>query len=391
MPETSCAAGVLRKGGSIVSGTQIEPKVEGVASMHAEDGDWMDALLRHVPREEIPASDDLVVAEDVPSYLESSGVPGYSLIAVGDIMLGGRADVAIGEHGVHYPLHAMRPLLGRAPVVLGNLEGPLAPRDWKLARNHSYAVPHERTAALASVGINVLSLANNHLMDCGRRGVLSTLAALEQAGLSALGAGPSKAAAHAPVVREVGGVRIGLLGYYWNRRCAAVADRPGAAQDHPGDLESDIRSLRRRVDRVVVTFHWGVPYTREPLPEDRSKARFAVDCGADLVIGHHPHVIQPFEIYRGRAIFWSLGNFAFGSGNSRGEGLLLGVRFDRSGATAVDVFPIYVKNRDPRVDYQPKLLRGPGAERVLSFFAQLSGAHASACEIRYGRGSIHVG
>src|SRR5262249_55602279 len=151
--------------------------------------------------------------------------------------------------------------------------------------------------------------------------------------------------------------------------------------DRPETVEADIRRLRPLVDRVVVTFHWGVPYSREPLPEDRAKARVAIDCGADLVVGHHPHTIQPYEIHNGRPIFYSGGNVAVGSGNSRAEGAALGVRFEGRAATVVDVYPLYVKNRDPRVHYQPKMLRGRAAERILSRVAARSTPGAGSFEI----------
>jgi hypothetical protein len=149
-------------------------------------------------------------------------------------------------------------------------------------------------------------------------------------------------------------------------------------------LENDIKALRKEAERVVVTFHWGVPYVREPSAEDRAKARFAVNCGADAVIGHHPHIVQPFEIYRGRPIFYSVGNFTFGSGNSLGESLLVGLRFEQE-RTAVFVFPVYVKNRDVRVNYQPKVLRGGAAERALRRLAEISGPDGASLIIETGR------
>ena len=152
-------------------------------------------------------------------------------------------------------------------------------------------------------------------------------------------------------------------------------------------LAADIAGLKGQVDRIVATFHWGVPYVCEPSEADRAKARFAVDCGADIVIGHHPHVIQPFEIYRGRAIFYSVGNFTFGSGNSRGESLLLGVRFGKT-QTLIEVYPAYVKNRDPRVHYQPKILRGAAAERGLRMLAIGSGDSGARLKIKDGRGLL---
>ena len=139
--------------------------------------------------------------------------------------------------------------------------------------------------------------------------------------------------------------------------------------DTSESLRADIRDLRKQVDRVVVHFHWGIPYQRDPLPEDRAKARLAVDCGADVVVGHHPHIIQPMEVYRGCPIFYSVGNFTFGSGNSMAEGIMVGFRFEDD-ATEVQVYPIYVKNRDPRVNYQPKVMRGAAARSILMRLAE---------------------
>jgi hypothetical protein len=184
-------------------------------------------------------------------------------------------------------------------------------------------------------------------------------------------------------------MRIGLLGYYWNRRTAATAVLPGSAMDPPEALEADIRALRELADRIVVTFHWGVPYEPQPSPEDRAKAHFAVDCGADAVVGHHPHIVQPFEIYRGCPIFYSVGNFAFGSGNSRAEGLLVGLRFEDN-KTIVNVYPLYVKNRDPRVNYQPKVLAGNASERVLGEMIKASGDSATFMKLQNGHGNIEL-
>jgi poly-gamma-glutamate capsule biosynthesis protein CapA/YwtB (metallophosphatase superfamily) len=321
-------------------------------------------MLKHVAHEEIPDSQDLFATPGLEAELRARNEPDLSLIAVGDIMLDGRAKPVVAERGADYPFAAVLPLLRRAPIVLGNLEGPFACLARSERRNHSYRVDPALARALERAGINIVTLANNHLLDCGRAGVLETLEALEQAGVAAVGAGVDELAAHSPVIRAVRGLRVGVLGYYWNRRCAARGTLPGSAMDPPQALAADIGALRSQVDRVIVTFHWGVPYERQPSGADQAKARVAVDYGADLVIGHHPHIVQPAELYRGRPIFYSVGNFAFGSGNSRAEGLAVGVRFDEQ-ETIVEVYPLYVKNRDPRVNYQPQVLRGRGAERVL--------------------------
>jgi hypothetical protein len=346
-------------------------------------------LLKHVPREEIPASEDLYSPADLDAHLAGLGEPPFSLIVVGDIMLGDYARKALKRGGIDYPFEAILPLLRSASIVLGNLEGPLARKSAKEVRNYSYKVNPGLAAALTRARINVLTLANNHALDCGRDGVLETLEALASAGAGAIGAGANQGAAHQPLIRQAGPWRVGLLGYYWNQRCAATADLPGAAMDTPEALKADIGTLRDRVDRVVVTFHWGVPYYLQPSPENRAKARFAVDCGADVVIGHHPHIVQPFETYHGCPIFYSVGNFTFGSRNSHAEGLLAAIRFEDT-QTTVNAYPLYVKNRDPRVRYQPKVLRGAGADRVLRRLAEISGPAGAELRIVGGRGILRL-
>jgi hypothetical protein len=355
----------------------------------AEYQSQMQTLLKFISPEEIPAPDDLFSPELLEQHLHALGEPPFSLITVGDIMLGGRTRRRLKEHGRDYPFHAVRPILRQAPIVLGNLEGPLARKARKQNRNFSYRVRPEVASSILRAGINVVTLANNHLTDCGREGVLETLEALAVAGVTPLGAAANQSAAHVPVIVAAGALQIGLLGYYWNRRCAATANLPGGAMGVFEELEADIHQLRDRVDRVVVTFHWGRPYQPEPSPRARAKARFAIDCGADAVVGHHPHIIQPFEVHHACPIFYSIGNFTFGSGNSRAEGLMLGFRFDEA-RTVLHVYPLYVKNRDPRVNYQPKLLRGSAAQRTLRHLIAISGRSGRFLQIEEGRGTLQL-
>ncbi len=349
----------------------------------------LSGLLRHVGAEEIPGSDELMSCDELEESLAARGEGPFSLAAVGDVMLGGRLRRVIAEHGEDYPFAGVRPLLRRAEILVGNLEGPFARVARRQERDFSYRVRPRLAGALARAGFSAMTLANNHLLDCGREGVVETLEALEASGLAPVGAGRDRRAAHEPRIFQAGARRIGLLAYYWNRRTAATSKKPGSAMDTRGELEEDIRELRARVDRVVACFHWGVPYVREPAPGDREKARFAVECGADVVIGHHPHIIQPFELWRGCPIFYSVGNFAFGSGNSRAESLLLGLRFEDRGTTVL-AYPLYVKNRDPRVRYQPRALKGAAARRILERLKSISGRDGEALAIENGLGVLEL-
>jgi poly-gamma-glutamate capsule biosynthesis protein CapA/YwtB (metallophosphatase superfamily) len=346
-------------------------------------------VLKCLPREEIPADQDICSGAELESYLQEHNEPALSVLAVGDIMLGERTRSVIREQGPDYPFAGVAPLLRRSDIVFGNLEGPFAREAVKADRNFSYRVNPRLATALFRANVNVVTMANNHLMDCGGAGVLETLEALASAGVEAVGAAENEKAAHLPVILQAGRWRVGLLGYYWNRRTAATNELPGSAMDTQEHLRADITALRKQVDRVVVQFHWGVPYEREPLAGDREKARLAVDCGADAVIGHHPHVIQPMEVYRGCPIFYSVGNFTFGSGNSRAEGLMVGFRFEEK-ETEVQAYPIYVRNRDSRINYQPKVLRGGAGRRTLQRLAEMSGEGGSLLMLEAIRATLRL-
>src|ERR1700687_423236 len=181
-------------------------------------------LLRRVSLEEIPADEDLCSGGELESYLQERNEPPLSVLAVGDIMLGERTRKVIREEAADYPFAGVVPLLRRSEIVFGNQEGPFAGEAAKADRNFSYRVNPKLATALTRAHVNVVTLANNHLTDCGRAGALETLAALASAGVAVVGAAENERAAHRPVIRQGGRWRGGLLGYYWHRRPAATPE-----------------------------------------------------------------------------------------------------------------------------------------------------------------------
>lgn len=157
-------------------------------------------------------------------------------------------------------------------------------------------------------------LANNHIMDYGEAGFQDTLASLRAEGIAFFGAGSLADNCHNPLLLAAGAGRVALLGYACptTHPLLACAKRPGAA---PLDLERiamDIRSAQKcGTGRVIVQLHWGEEDVGLPRPVDVATAHRIIDLGADLIIGHHAHCIQPFEIYRGKPIFYGLGNAVF--------------------------------------------------------------------------------
>ncbi len=349
--------------------------------------------IQHIVRKDtnsiIPETDELMNREELEVRLTTNQTGPFSLTAVGDIMLGERMNRTIRKFGPEYPFYCVYPIFRRSNIVLGNLEGPFSKNAEKQKRNFTYKIDPKNARILRRAGFNIVTLANNHLLDCGREGVLETLSALKKHNIQYIGAGKNEEEAHSPAIMQAGKYKIGLLGYYWNRRTAARGNKPGSAMDSEEYLANDIRLLRSLVDRVVVTVHWGVPYDRYPSEEDQKKAHFAIDCGADIIIGHHPHIVQPFEVYKNRPVFYSIGNFAFGSGNSKAEGVLLGIDF-QDDFTSITIFPAYVKNRDKRINYQPKILSGNSALRSIKHLKEISGASGNLISLKDDTGKIVI-
>jgi poly-gamma-glutamate synthesis protein (capsule biosynthesis protein) len=213
-------------------------------------------------------------------------------------------------------------LLAAPDLTFANLETPVAPAAGAGTREYVFNAPPEAVLALRDAGVDVVSVANNHAFDQGRAGFEETLRRVEAGGLRAVGAGPSDRAA-GPVVVSVNGLSVALLGWahFFNQDGNACPPaKPGApaclqaAQLDRARAVDAVRAAAAQADAVVVSLHWGVEYETQPRAEDVELAHALADAGALVVLGHHPHVLQPVELYRradGRTavIAYSLGNF----------------------------------------------------------------------------------
>ena len=235
-----------------------------------------------------------------------------SLVVVGDIML---------EDG---PMDAMRKgqdpfagfarLFAGADIRIGNLECVVAttgsPEDDKpnVFRVHPRALPYLKRH------FDAVGLANNHSGDFGPQAFTQMLGLLKQSNIGVYGGGMNLSEAHTPWIIERKGVRVAILGYdeFQPRSFEADTDRPGVAWSEDSQVLRDIRAARsvHKADVVIPVMHWG---WEEPIANDRQRqlARLMIDAGADAVIGGHPHQLQDTERYKGKPIFYSLGNFVF--------------------------------------------------------------------------------
>lgn len=235
-----------------------------------------------------------------------------TLAALGDIGVVGSARTRVAREGWDAPFTPLAGTLRGADAGFANLEFPIGERGWVLpGRSDEFYHDAPVAEALVRAGVSVVSLANNHLMDCGAQGLERTLTVCREAGLATVGAGVDLEAAREPWRGMLRGRRMVLLAYGTAARDAATTGTPGIA---PLDLDlvrEDVRRWRGEADLLVVSAHWGSMYVDYPPPRVLEAAQAIAESGVDLVLGHHPHVLQGAE-RRGRTLIaYSLGDAVF--------------------------------------------------------------------------------
>ncbi|MGA7828901.1 MAG: CapA family protein [Geobacteraceae bacterium] len=295
------------------------------------------------------------------------------LTVVGDIMLAGNASATFSREGYEYPFAATASILQASDIALGNLEAPIARTGLEFTgKKYRFKADPKAAMAIRKAGFSVLTLANNHIMDFGAQGLAETCENLKNENILFTGAGKNLAGARRPVVLEKHGQKIAFLAYSLTHPKAFYAgtESPGAAPGSPRFFMEDIKKAKVFADYVVVSFHWGAEGATFPKSYQVSVARMAIDAGADVVVGHHPHVLQGIERYKGRLILYSLGNYAFGSMSRNADTSVMARIVLDHGVREVELFPLNVKNAE--VHYQPALLKGLRAQRVISHLQELS-------------------
>ena len=324
------------------------------------------------------ASTSLPAAEITPSAAPSSSAPAPTpapitlrVSAVGDCTLGGDVrgaaalspfDAVIAAHGgdLRYPFSGVLALLESDDVTIANLEGTLTTSNEPIEEGpfHFRGKP-EYAAMLREGSVEVVNLANNHSHDFGARGYKDTVKALRAAGVGATGYSLVD-------TRTVKGVEVHNLGFTGGDPVMIKRVRVAvAARKKPENL-------------VIVSFHWGLEGSAEVIDVQRALGRAAVDSGADLVLGTHPHVIQGIETYRGRRIVYSLGNFVFG-GNvnpTDKEAIVYVASFTAADGRIVpsgeEIVPVRITTAPERNDFRPVVLSGEARERALARVASAS-------------------
>jgi len=290
-----------------------------------------------------------------------------SLIAVGDISFSrGVERMVKKQKDLNYPFLKIRDYLKSADLVFGNLETPITEGpeipDFEMVFRSNPGT--EQT--LKQAGFSVLSLANNHTPNFGEQGLKDTFNYLAEVGIKFVGAGNNEQEANQPVYIETKGIKFAFLAY---NDTYVVPASYEATNNHAGTafmrierMTEAVKETKQKTDFVIVSLHAGIEYTDKPNDSQVNFAHAAIDAGADLVIGHHPHVVQTMEKYKGKYIFYSLGNFVFDQPQSQEtkEGLAIKVYFAKDGINKISLLPVVMENL-----VQPRMTNQSEAEKIL--------------------------
>ncbi|MBN2011175.1 CapA family protein [candidate division KSB1 bacterium] len=299
--------------------------------------------------------------------------PTTSIVAVGDIMVGSHVTQYLDKYGVGYPFDSTRHILKSGDVTFGNLEAPFSKTGTPFDKKFTFKIDPKYARGLPAAGFDVVTLANNHSMDFGEEALINTMLTLDTLGIAHCGASASYPDACKPAIVKRDGITIAFLGYtmtfpeeFWARD-----DTAGTCYPYETDMIATIQKCENIADYTVVTFHWGRELHTLPTDYQIVFAHTAIDAGADLILGHHPHILQGLEVYKNRLIIYSLGNFAFGSySNKAKESIILKTWMTDAGLLYAKVFPISVHNAE--VNFQPKRVNAERAAAVIDHLNDIS-------------------
>ena len=356
---------------------------------------WGDKALFGVGR--VATSGEWGLTASLPQAVDAAfdAAKSWTLFAGGDIMLdrGVAQTVKIKGKGVDFPFDggtaeitsryccssfgwdlprtkrtgnggAMRELVKGADIAIANFENP-APDNFRYhTKGTVFSADPKLIKGLADAGIDYVGLANNHIGDAGQAGILQTIANLADDGIASSGAGKNARAAHKAALLDAGGVKVGILAYDTIAKYyGAGSSKAGSAILSAKAVKADVAAARKAGAQVVIVFpHWGTEYDPTPFKGQQALARAAIDAGADIVIGNHAHWAGALETYKGKPIWYALGNFVFDQTWSEPtmEGLTLELTFNGSTLVQARMRPHIILDKA-----QPNFLDPAGDGRVV--------------------------
>ena len=291
--------------------------------------------------------------DDLQAALHYDAAPTVVLAAVGDVMLGSYVGQTISNTSPLYPFEGqgIQEILAGADVTFGNLECAISDQGVQQDKTYTFRADPAVVEGLSFAGFDIMSLANNHTGDYGDQALLDTIGALRGAGIAEVGAGSTITEARTLRVVTANGLRIAFLAYneILPSTFEATDTSPGSAWAREEAMVEDVQAARDLADVVVVSCHWGVEYSTRSNATQQSLARALAGAGADLVLGHHPHVLQGLGYLSDTLVAYSLGNFVFYDmlAAETSETLILRCVLDTSGVKTVELIPVIIANGQP--------------------------------------------
>ncbi len=301
--------------------------------------------------------------------------------AIGDVMLGRGVGGRLNGDYI-YPFLKVRDILQSADITFANLESSISTRGEKLIEKGYWLRAHPKAVeGIKYAGLDIVNIANNHILDFTEIAMMDTIEILDSNNIKHIGAGANLSEARTPIVFEVNKIKIGFLGYsdFYQygfgkprgkgyRYFEAKEDISGVAPLKFELIEEDIKKLREEVDLIVISLHWGIEESHHVPEDQRELAHSIMDAGADMILGHHPHQLQGIEIYNGKAIVYSMGNFIFDQNDKENnETMIVDVDFTDGKITKLEVIPLKIRGKTQTV-----LAEGKDATHILGYLHKFS-------------------
>jgi len=287
----------------------------------------------------------------------------FTITMAGDTTLGSTDDLrkrddcferVAEEKGYGWFFSGLADLFATDDLTLINFEGTLTEETAKKEKKFNFKGPAEYTDILTLGSVEAVTVANNHTLDYGTKGRDDTIANLEAAGITVSGNGTLG-------VFEKNGVKVGMTGYCFPYK------------DGKKDISKDVKALRDRGCQIVIaSFHWGSEYRDDFTGEQRTIGRAALKAGADIVVGHHPHIVQGIESYEDSYILYSVGNLVFGGNvdpddrDAYAARVTFTVHEDRAEAPELTIVPLRLTELSDGTDYRPVIAEGDEADRIVN-------------------------
>lgn len=343
-----------------------------------------------------PSESVKIQPTSVPSSI--STLEPLKIIAVGDILLGRGVESKLvkANKDYIYPFLEVADIMKKGDIVFGNLEESITSRTRSLTgirQGGKYVLKNEVGAikGLEYAGFNLFSLANNHILDYYEEGLYDTQAILSEHKMAYSGAGKNIDEAKKPAIIEKNGIKIGLLSYtdmaevtykgnpplmfIAGKNKAGVAKRPLKFDD---SIKNDIEKLRKEVDILMVSLHWGNEEHFDIWDTQVEFAHNLMDNGVDVILGHHPHQFQGIEIYKDKPIFYSLGNFIFDQNDPENqESFIMNMEFKDNKLVSLEGIPVRTIDK---MQVVPQ--KGQNAKNILEREVDLCKKLNSKCEIK---------